>query len=31
MISFGNINFIPLTSAFSPLLLALLLLRRQAH
>jgi hypothetical protein len=31
MISFGNINTTPLNSAFSPLLLALLLLRRQAH
>jgi hypothetical protein len=31
MTSFGNINFIAPNSAFSPLLLALLLLRRQAH
>jgi hypothetical protein len=31
MISFGTINTTPLNSAFSPLLLALLLLRRQAH
>ena len=31
MISFGNINFTLLNSALSPLLLALLLLRRQAH
>jgi hypothetical protein len=31
MISFGNSNSIPLNSRFSPLLLALLLLRRQAH
>ena len=31
MISFGNSNAFPLDSAFSPLLLALLLLRRQAH
>ncbi len=31
MISFGNINFTPLNSALSPLLLALLLLRPQAH
>jgi len=31
MISFGNINSSPLNSALAPLLLALLLLRRQAH
>jgi hypothetical protein len=31
MIAFGNINSTPLNSALSPLLLALLLLRRQAH
>jgi hypothetical protein len=31
MISFGNSNSILLNSALSPLLLALLLLRRQAH
>jgi hypothetical protein len=31
MISSGNINSILLNSALSPLLLALLLLRRQAH
>ena len=31
MISSGNINSVTLNSAFSPLLLALLLLRRQAH
>jgi hypothetical protein len=31
MISFGNINFTLLNSALSPLLLALLLLRPQAH
>jgi hypothetical protein len=31
MISSGNINSILLNSAVSPLLLALLLLRRQAH
>lgn len=31
MSSSGNINSIPLHSAVSPLLLALLLLRRQAH
>ena len=31
MTSFGNINSIARNSALSPLLLALLLLRRQAH
>jgi hypothetical protein len=31
MTSYGNINSIALNSALSPLLLALLLLRRQAH
>jgi len=31
MISFGNSNSIPLNSALAPLLLALLLLRRQAQ
>jgi hypothetical protein len=31
MTSFGNINSIALNSALSPLLLALLLLRPQAH
>jgi hypothetical protein len=31
MTSFGNINSIAFNSARSPLLLALLLLRRQAH
>ena len=31
MISFGNINSTPLNSALAPLLLALLLLRPQAH
>jgi hypothetical protein len=31
MLSFGNIKPILLNSALSPLLLALLLLRRQAH
>jgi len=31
MMSFGNSNSILLNSALAPLLLALLLLRRQAH
>jgi hypothetical protein len=31
MASIGNSHFIPLNSALAPLLLALALLRRQAH